>query len=105
MGFVTVKYLVTALFALIVTDAAAQFKATAPAVPTQFPSGLSCGPLSLWPPERDNDPVHLIYVGLSFKSLPDDKVGPLEMMTISHNTVFGRSFLRSEQYTNDYLVQ
>jgi len=47
----------------------------------------------------------MIYVAPSFKSLPDDKVGPLEMLTISHNTVFGRSFTRSEQYTNDYLAQ
>jgi hypothetical protein len=29
----------------------------------------------------------------------------LETLTITHNTVFGRFFTRSEQYTNDYLAQ
>ena len=100
-----VKYFLAALSVLVATDACAQFKATTPAAPTQFPSGLSCGPLSLWPPERDDDPVNLIYVAPAFKSLPDDKVGPLETLAITHNTVFGRSFTRSEQYTNDYLAQ
>ena len=100
-----VKHILAALSVVFATEAAAQFKTTVPATPTQFPSGLSCGPLSLWPYERDDDPVNQINVAIDFKSLPDDKPGPLETLSITHNTVFGRSFTRSEQYTNDYLAQ
>jgi hypothetical protein len=99
------KHLLAAAFSIIiVTDAAAQFKTTVES-PTEFPTGLSCGPISLWPPERDNDPVNQIFLSINFKSLPDDKVGPLETLDITHSTVFGRSFTRSEQYSNDYLAQ
>jgi hypothetical protein len=100
-----VKYLLAALLAMTATNASAQFKATTPTIPTQFPFGVSCGPLSVWPPERDDDPVHLIFVSPGFKFIDDEKRGPLETLTVVHNTVFGRAFTRSDQYTNDYLAQ
>src|SRR6516165_7072205 len=99
------KYVVAALLVLSTTAASEQFQENTQVLPTQFPTGLACGRLELWPPERDDDPVHIIFVGTSFKDLPGDKVGPLETLAVTHTTVFGRSFTRSDQYTNDFLAQ
>ena len=100
---------IAALSAVLVgcaTSAIAQFTATPTKLPKEFPHGLACGPLSVWPPNRDDDPVHLIYITPGFKYIEKSDIpGPLETFNVVHNTVFGRIFNRSDQYIGDYLAQ
>jgi hypothetical protein len=96
------RYLVVALL-LLAVPANAQFRATPPAGATDFPYSLTCGILKLAPGERDDDPVHMIVVKPGFKEEGGKQV--LSDLSVVHISVFGRSFSRSDQYSNDQLSQ
>lgn len=99
--------LLLSVVALSVTGSAgpamAQFRATGPAEPVEFPFSLTCGILQQVPSERDDDPVHVILVTPGFKNVDGKQV--LTDLGVLHITAFGRKFPRSDQYSNDYLAQ
>jgi hypothetical protein len=85
-----------------ITPALAQFTATNPnqTLTEQFHNGsFECVPVFLWPRERDNDPIYKITVVLDWDNTS------LMSMGVVHNSIADKIFVRSDQYSNDYLAQ
>lgn len=94
------RFSISLLFLLgSLVSASAEFSVTNK-TPSSLPHVLSCGVLSLWPPEREDDPINVISIVFGFDD--NDKFTNL---TVSHNSVFGRRIDRTDQYANDYLTQ
>jgi hypothetical protein len=100
-----VKTVISSVVAMLAwTPAFAQFTTTnRPAA--EMPYVLDCGILELWPAQRDDDPVYRILITPGFNEAKDGEKAALETLAVAHNTVFGKVFLRSDQYTNDYMAQ
>jgi hypothetical protein len=98
------KFLFAVSLMLLPSVAQAQFKSTLPQAPTEFPTELVCGIISLWPPEKDDDPVHVVEVIPGF-DYSNNTRGALQTLLVKHTTIFGRVFTRSDQYSGDYLRQ
>jgi hypothetical protein len=83
----------------IATQAQAQFKNTSPTVPTEFPAFLECGTIRLNPPETSSDPIYKILIFPKF----DGNI--FESLDITHYSVSGNEYKRSDQYKNASLKQ
>jgi hypothetical protein len=87
---------------LSASAAAAQFTASAPAE-ANFGNGLfECGVVRLTPRDNDPDPIFKILPEVTFKA---DDPTQLASMTVTHYSVVGKAYPRSEQYTDDSLVR
>jgi hypothetical protein len=85
--------------------ARAEFKVTNPA-PTMTPLVLVCGVLAVQP--RDNNdkaPICMIALRFNFDDRDESHEGKLSGLDIRHISVFGASYIRADQYSNDYLAQ
>jgi hypothetical protein len=91
--------IVLASLALVSGVARADFKV---APPPYWPdgAGFDCGVLSLNPPDGDRDPIKNITI----KTIAND-AGNLTSLEVTHHSVFGKSYVRSEQYGRSVLRQ
>src|ERR1700730_3440830 len=90
-----VKLLVSLLiFLLALSDANAEFRATAPPEVGQGPYALECAILKCTDDQRkDRDPIYKISVLVSF-----DKNHKLDTLSVIHTSVAGNTYDRSNQY-------
>jgi hypothetical protein len=87
---------------LSASSGSAQFVASTPTALNFGGGAFECGIVRLTPRDNDSDPIYKIQPNLTFK---DDASTQLETMTVTHYSVVGKSYPRSEQYTDDSLVR
>jgi hypothetical protein len=87
---------------LFSTVAFADFQVAPSASPPFWPvdGAFECGVISLRPPDGDRDPIKTITITVKVND-----AGNLTNMEVIHNSVFGKHYVRSEQYGYSKLEQ